>query len=151
VTRIVVGVDGSEGSRRALAWALDHAQSSGADTVRCVHAYDPPLAWIDVGTEYADAIVEYATQQASAQLAAVLADAAIPPGVTVERCVQQGSAADVLVESARDADLLVVGSRGRGGFAGLLLGSVSQRCAERAPCPVVVVPTRDARSGHDTT
>jgi nucleotide-binding universal stress UspA family protein len=145
VKRIVVGIDGSDGSRRALAWALDYAESARVDTVRCVHAFDPPLAWIDVGTEYADAIVEHATRQASAELDAVLSAVAAPTEVAVERSVQQGSAADVLVESSRDADLLVVGSRGRGGFAGLLLGSVSQRCVERAPCPVVVVPTRNVR------
>jgi nucleotide-binding universal stress UspA family protein len=149
VTRVVVGIDGSEGSRRALAWAFEYAGSAGVDSVRCVHAYDPPLAWIDVGTEYADAIVEHAKRQAESELDRVLADVAAPVDVTVERRVQQGNAADVLVESSRDATLLVVGSRGRGGFAGLLLGSVSQRCAERALCPVVVVPTREAP--HDAT
>ena len=57
----------------------------------------------------------------------------------IEREVVQGSPARRLIESAVDAELLVVGSRGRGGFAGLLLGSVSQHCAQGAPCPVVIV------------
>jgi nucleotide-binding universal stress UspA family protein len=143
VTGIVVGVDGSDGSRRALAWALDHAQAYGVDEVLCVHAYDPPLAWIDVGSEYADAMIEHAAKQGAAGLDAALADLAVPSGVRVECAVQEGAASDVLVELSRDADLLVVGSRGRGGFAGLLLGSVSQRCAERAWCPVVIVPARE--------
>jgi nucleotide-binding universal stress UspA family protein len=59
--------------------------------------------------------------------------------VRVERKIERGPAADVLVEAAKDADLLVVGSRGHGEAVGLLLGSVSMRCAHLAPCPVVIV------------
>jgi len=61
-------------------------------------------------------------------------------GVDVERTVVEGAAAPALIEAAEGADLLVVGSRGRGGFAGLLLGSVGQQCAHHAPCPLVIVP-----------
>ena len=60
-------------------------------------------------------------------------------GVEIERRVDQGAPAAVLVEESRTADLLVVGSRGRGGFASVLLGSVSQQCAHYAECPVVIV------------
>jgi nucleotide-binding universal stress UspA family protein len=108
-----------------------------------VRAYDSPLAWIDVGSEYADSMVKHAAERASTELDAALSDTRAPAGVTVVRSAQQGPAAEVLVESSRDADLLVVGRRGRGGFVGLLLGSVSQRCAERAHCPVVIVPEHD--------
>jgi nucleotide-binding universal stress UspA family protein len=68
-------------------------------------------------------------------------DEAIPDtgDVNVERRVVEGAPAAVLVDESRDADLLVVGSRGRGGFAQLLLGSVSQQCAHHANCPVVIV------------
>lgn len=142
---IVVGIDGSPESRRALDWALEHAARTRADEVRCVRAFDPPLAWIDVGTEYADAMVEHATTQATAELDDLVRTVTVPPGVALTHDVVQGQAADVLVEASRDADLLVVGTRGRGGFAGLLLGSVSQRCAERARCPVVIVPVRQPR------
>ena len=69
-------------------------------------------------------------------LRGVVADA---DGVAIERCVDQGAAAPVLIEESRDADVLVVGSRGHGGFAQLLLGSVSQQCAQHAACPVVIV------------
>ena len=65
-------------------------------------------------------------------------------GVDVERLAKQGQAAQVLLEEARGADLLVVGSRGHGGFAGLLLGSVSQQVAHHASCPVVIVTERSA-------
>src|SRR5690606_20853392 len=60
-------------------------------------------------------------------------------GVVVNQIVQEGPAARCLLDSAKGADLLVVGSRGRGGFTGLLLGSVSQQCAHHAPCPLVIV------------
>ena len=63
-------------------------------------------------------------------------------GLAVERRIVAGTAAPVLLDQAKDADLLVVGSRGHGGFAGLLLGSVSQQCAHHSTCPVVVVPPR---------
>src|SRR5262249_43495586 len=141
---VVVGIDGSEGSLRALAWACAHAESAHSNEVRCVLAYESPLAWVDVGADYEDAMLQGARERASATLDEALQDVVAPTGVILERCVQQGIAADVLVDASRGADLLVVGSRGRGGFAGLLLGSVSQRCVERAWCPVVVVPARTA-------
>jgi nucleotide-binding universal stress UspA family protein len=112
------------------------------DEVDAVLAYDSGLAWIDVGSEYQSAIVKHSAQHARTQLDLALATTR-PDGdwpVAVHPLAVTGSPAEVLVEIARDADLLVVGSRGRGAFAGLLLGSTSQRCAERSSCPVVVVP-----------
>jgi nucleotide-binding universal stress UspA family protein len=140
-TRIVVGIDGSAESQAALEWAVHEAERSSAE-IDAVLAYDSGLAWIDVGSEYQAVIVEQSAKQAQEDLHRTLE--AVPSvrksAVTVHPLVVEGPPARVLVELGRNADLLVVGTRGRGGFAGLLLGSVSQRCAERSPCPVVVVP-----------
>jgi nucleotide-binding universal stress UspA family protein len=139
--RIVVGVDGSPESRAALDWAVREACCTGG-TIDAVLAHETGLAWIDVGSEYESAIVQQSAEHARKELRETLA-AMRPDGhwpVAVHPLTVAGAPADVLVDLARDADLLVVGSRGRGAFAGLLLGSTSQRCAERSPCPVVVVP-----------
>jgi nucleotide-binding universal stress UspA family protein len=76
---------------------------------------------------------------------------AISKGLDVTTEAVEGQAAAVLLHAARDADLLVVGSRGLGGFRGLLLGSVSQQCVDHAPCPVVVVRQMHAEAGHDSS
>jgi nucleotide-binding universal stress UspA family protein len=138
--RIVVGIDGSDGSLTALAWAIQEAATIGAD-VEAVLAYDFELAWIDVGSDYQGIWMQGHADKARARLHEILG-VAVPPDspVVVRPLVVEGRPATVLVEVAKNADLLVVGTRGRGGFAGLLLGSVSQRCAEQSSCPVVVVP-----------
>jgi nucleotide-binding universal stress UspA family protein len=140
--RIVVGVDGSPQSRTALEWAVEQALRTGGD-VDAVLAYNSGLAWIDVGSEAESLIVTRSAEVAKQTLHDTIAAAELPDdhSVRVHPLVVEGEPARVLVELAQHADLLVVGTRGRGGFAGLLLGSVSQRCAERSPCPVVVVPT----------
>jgi nucleotide-binding universal stress UspA family protein len=146
---IVVGVDGSESARAALAWALAEARLR-RDVVRVVCAWHVPAAAygapgfvppVDGGL---DASFERAAGQAMEETLDALADAV--EGVEVEREIAHGAAAGVLIKAARGADLLVVGSRGRGGFAGLLLGSVSQQSAQHAPCPVVIV-REDASTG----
>ncbi len=146
--KIVVGVDGSPGSRTALVWAVEQAKESHAEVI-VVFAFSFELAWIDVGSDYQGAWIQNATERAQQELHRIIAETLPdPPPVTVHGLVVEGEPAAVLVEIARNADVLVVGTRGRGGFAGLLLGSVSQRCAEHAPCPVVVVPTEvDAPGG----
>jgi nucleotide-binding universal stress UspA family protein len=136
---IVVGVDGSEPSGDALEWALAEARLRD-DVLRVVCAWDiQPIAYGAMGfiPPVDPASSERAAEEAVAQLLDAHADAA--EGVRVERSIVQGAAADVLVEAAKDADLLVVGSRGHGGAAGLLLGSVSMRSAHLAPCPVVIL------------
>jgi nucleotide-binding universal stress UspA family protein len=135
--RIVVGVDGSTGARRALAWAVDEAERRGA-TVEAVHAWEPPLA---VATPLGVAPVDLHQDDLGTEMEAMRALVAdVAPAA--ELTFGAGSPAGALLEAGRDADLIVVGSRGRGGFAGLLLGSVSQQVAHHSPVPVVIVPDR---------
>ena len=139
---IVVGVDGSEGGKTALRYALDEARRRGS-SVLAVSAWHVPAAAYEAGWVAApldvDQFENVAEEALKASIASVAAEAA---GVEVTTRVGQGQAADVLLEAAAGAELLVVGSRGLGGFRGLLLGSVSQQCAHHAPCPVVIVPEK---------
>jgi nucleotide-binding universal stress UspA family protein len=134
---IVVGVDGSDGSVVALRWAVGQAERTGA-SLRVVTTWEYPATygWAPAYPDQTD----WATPTGkllSETIREVLGD---PPPVAVETKVIEGHAARVLLDESKNADLLVVGSRGRGGFSGLLLGSVSQHCVEHARCPVVVLP-----------
>lgn len=138
--RIVVGVDGSERSVNALRWALDEAKRRDA-TVDVVHAWHYPYTGgVVPGMSYA---IDFEEVEKAARevLDRAIQHARPPRELHVEPILVQSSAARALLDTAIGADLLVVGSRGRGGFTGLLLGSVSQQCAHHAPCPVVIVPT----------
>ena len=146
---IIVGVDGSPQSQGALRWAAREAQRSGGD-ITAVSVFGSGLAWIDVGSDMEPLIVARSPERAKEALHDAIAATELPPEaeVHVHPVAVRGDPANTLVELAETADLLVVGTRGRGGFTGLLLGSVSQRCAERSPCPVVVVPPpADEREG----
>jgi nucleotide-binding universal stress UspA family protein len=144
MSTIVVGVDGSPGSRAALRWALNEARLRGS-TVRAVHAWSLPHVPATT-SGFVPVIVESvadaeASEQASRQVlddaVAELAGDELP--VAIERRLVQGPPAHALIAAAADAELLVVGSRGLGGFKELLLGSVSHQCAHHASCPVVIV------------
>ncbi len=138
--RIVVGVDGSELSRHALQWAIDDGRQHGS-SVEAVHA------WHDV---YAGSGTPYSVQLLDPRVYSDAADALVDDVVDsvdaaglaapIGRTVVHDAPAHALLEAAKGADLIVVGSRGRGGFAGLLLGSVSQQVVHHATCPVVVIP-----------
>jgi nucleotide-binding universal stress UspA family protein len=138
---VVVGVDHSPGARVALAFAADEARLRGAK-LRAVHAWQ--YSYIG-STDLEGAIPTTAADlhklQAAAEesLEGSIAEALPRSDLEIEQRVVEGAPAAVLVEASRDADLLVVGSRGHGGFAQLLLGSVSQQCAHHAECPVVIV------------
>jgi nucleotide-binding universal stress UspA family protein len=147
---IVVGVDQSEGAKAALAFAHEEARLRGS-TLRAVHAwqfgYNGYIGYtgFEGVTPAVGGDISELRAGAAAALDVTLREALPSPGdVTIEQRLVEGTAGAVLVDESRNADLLVVGSRGHGGFAQLLLGSVSQQCAHHAGCPVVIVRSKQA-------
>lgn len=139
--RFVVGVDGSEESLHALRWSSDLARAVGAQ-IEIVTAYH--FTPVGIGSPWVapvPMIGEGELREAASDVLDTAVDRADAADVVVERTVAEGEAAARLRDRAEDADLLVVGSRGHGGFAGLLLGSVSRRCLSHPVCPVAVVPS----------
>jgi nucleotide-binding universal stress UspA family protein len=134
--RIVVGVDGSPSSMRALRWAVRQAKLTGCE-VDAVTAWRYPSSYGLAPT--ADEAMDFQGDAAKILTDALNEVSGAGPDVVVCPSVLEGHPAEVLVRAARGADLLVVGSRGHGGFAGALLGSVSQHCVHHASCPVVVI------------
>lgn len=137
--RIVVGIDGSEPSAVALRWAADEAgrQDVGLHVVTCWNF--PGLPWVPYQPPLSSEDFERAAlETAEGEVEDVLG--ADREGLDVSIEVLDGAPSLRLLDFDRSAAMLVVGSRGRGGFAGLLLGSVSQHLAEHARCPVVIVP-----------
>jgi nucleotide-binding universal stress UspA family protein len=135
---VVVGFDGSDCSREALTFAVQEARMRGA-RLRIVSAWTVPVT-VYAGAGYVDlspSQFEQATELVSAD--AVTAVAELDPTLDVEPTTPNEQAAAALIAAAEDADLLVVGSRGHGGFARLLLGSVSEQVAHHATCPVTIV------------
>jgi nucleotide-binding universal stress UspA family protein len=139
---IVVGVDQSEGAKAALVFAHEEARLRHA-TLRAVHAWQfgyIGYSGLEGAVPTMGGDIRDLREAATATLEATVRDALPDPGdVTVEQRVVEGAPGAVLVDESQNADLLVVGSRGHGGFAQLLLGSVSQQCAQHAACPVVIV------------
>jgi nucleotide-binding universal stress UspA family protein len=140
--RIVVGVDQSNGAAVALRWALGLARETGAE-LDVVTAWDVTYGWVegyvpDLVVWRKDASVA-ADKLLNEAVASATADGQ-SGAVKITATSLEGQPAKLLVDRAKDADLLVVGSRGRGGFTGLLLGSVSEQCVHHATVPVVVVP-----------
>jgi nucleotide-binding universal stress UspA family protein len=140
VDRIVVGIDGSENSLTALRWAVEEARAHGASLEVLTTWEVTPATTIP-----AFGVNEPATEvleELGRGLQQTLLDEGLgaDSGLDVHASVHQGHAARVLLDAGEQADLVVVGSRGRGGFTGLVLGSVSQHVVSHASCPVVVVP-----------
>lgn len=134
--RIVVGVDGSSSSREALRWAVRQAALTGS-------VVDAVIAWRDPSgyAGYAWLIGDATYKDLAAKTLRETVDAVVTAGsgVTVRQHVVEGHPARILLDAAQGASLLVVGSRGHGGFIEMLLGSVSQHCVQHAPCPVVII------------
>lgn len=141
--RVVVGIDGSSASHEALRVALNEARQRHA-TLEVVHAWTTPaiayLAPLTGGGPPSYLVDQDADVEGQAVLAAALDDVGDVSDVSVKSSLIEGHPARVLVEEARGADLLVVGRRGRGHLATILLGSTSRDCTEHAECPVLVVP-----------
>ena len=132
--RIIVGVDGSDSAAAAIDWALDYAASDDVVVFAHVWQLSAPREF-DIGYEYAAKVEEAAN---------LLVDGLVTKyrtvdGPTIEALVQQGHAGQRLIDAAADADLLVVGRRGYGGFKGLLLGSISTYVVHHATSPIVII------------
>ena len=143
---IVVGVDGSGHSQHALEWAMKEAAVRQAPlTVMTVH--EVIRGYFGGYAVFPDdaALAEQAGQAVQAEVDKALADLgeSRPASVTVR--VAMGSVVEELVQAGEDADMLVVGSRGAGGFARMVLGSVSSLVTQHAPCPVVIIPPEDSK------
>jgi len=138
--KIVVGIDGSEPSKDALRWAVEDARLRGAEVI-ALHAYEEPMPALDAApatpldlpglvTEFHEGALQFVTE---------IVDEVVGKAVTVNVApiTVEETPAKALLDAARDADLLVVGSHGHG-LSGLLLGSVSLECAQHAACPVLI-------------
>jgi len=141
---VVVGVDGSESTGHTLDIAFQEAAARGA-TLVAIKAYELPVVW----TGYGVGAQAYDMAEVEAHDRQLLTEAVAPwhdkyPGVKVETLVAKGLAAEALVGVSETAQLVVVGTRGHGGFAGLLLGSVGQQLLHHAHCPVLIARTPTA-------
>jgi nucleotide-binding universal stress UspA family protein len=138
---IVVGIDGSEHSHFALEWAMRHAALRQLPLTVITVVENTAPGWAGTMVLINDgAALDLARDEANeamAKAAALLGDE-VPPSVLVQAYL--GMPAEILIRESQDAELLVVGSRGAGGFARLIMGSVSTQVAHHAVCPVVIVP-----------
>jgi len=136
--RIVVGVDGSEHSNAALRWALAEAEAHSGGMVTAVLSWQVPFL------SFPGAFDRDELEKAYKSFLIETVSAIAPrPAVPLETLVAEGDPTEAMVEASKDANLLVLGIRGRSPFAGLLLGSVSQGAAATAHCPVVLVKRTD--------
>ncbi len=138
---IVVGVDGSAASDNALSWALSEAELRGVD-LDVVIAWTFPYQWAEgfdmMWREDSEYFAKIAMAEADKAVERVLHGVPRPSWLHV--WAVEGAASVVLLDRAKTAEMLVVGTRGRGGFQDLLLGSVSTACVHHTPCPIAVIP-----------
>ncbi|WP_329126341.1 universal stress protein [Streptomyces sp. NBC_01465] len=140
---VVVGVDGSTCSQQALRWGLAQAGLTGS-TIEAVAAWQYPevygytYGWVPSMPE--GGVFAKAAERALQETVANVRDQLDRPAAVTLR-VAEGHPVKVLMDAARNAQVLVLGSRGHGTFTGIMLGSVSQHCVQHAPCPVVVIPS----------
>jgi nucleotide-binding universal stress UspA family protein len=145
---VVVGVDGSPNSRKALTWAAAEAADHGAELVVLnvwEHTIPPPAGSPNVSERYVPEPSQRTADQLVQEIKDVLGET---PSILIQPRIKQGNPAKVLIDESVGADLLVVGTRGHGGFGGLVLGSVSQHVAAYATCSVTVA-REQARASTD--
>jgi nucleotide-binding universal stress UspA family protein len=141
--RIVVGVDGSEGSRQALRWACEEAALRGA-ALEVIHTYELPQDVAHIASAgQAERLFEAAGEAARELVESMTVG--IEDVDVRSHAIESTHPAQTLVERSRGAAMLVVSSRGHGSFRSLLLGSVSQQCAHHAECPVVIIRSDQAQ------
>jgi nucleotide-binding universal stress UspA family protein len=137
---IVVGVDGSEDAESALEWAIQEAKLRGS-RLKLVSAWHVP-AVVYGGPGFAPSLdrpIDETFEEVAEKAVKAATKRAGAAGLEAEAVIRRGQPAEILAEEAESAILLVVGSRGHGGFTGLLLGSVSAQCAHHSPCALVIV------------
>jgi nucleotide-binding universal stress UspA family protein len=141
---IITGIDGSGHSQRALEWAMREAAARHAP-LTVVNVYQAVAGVWGSAVAYPEdpAHTEHARKVAQAKVDEALAQPGGPRPASVRVRVVSGTPAEELLSAAEDADMIVVGSRGTGGFARLLLGSVTSHLAHHAHCPVVIIPAED--------
>ncbi|GLY49857.1 universal stress protein [Lentzea sp. NBRC 102530] len=145
---VVVGVDGSAAARTALSWAVEDAKRRGC-RVDAVSAWRPDTGMV-IGTLPAELGMRMTPESAEAAQRAVLDEAVQGfEGVEIRRVLVEGDPKTVLTDASRDAELLVVGSRGAGALAEVVLGSVSSYCVHHAACPVVVLREPKPEREHE--
>lgn len=136
VKPVIAGVDGSPDSGRALTWAAEYAKQAGAP-LRVVITWDVSTLY---GETFSDKWDSTAVEKKHREVAQELITKSLGDGADAEVVVEKGNPSEILVNASSDAQLIVVGSRGHGGFTGMLLGSVSQHLVTHARCPVTVLP-----------
>lgn len=137
---IVVGVDGSQHAHRALEWALKEAAVRSTPlTVLAVHPV-AASAWTGSAITYGEDEPMVVQTRKAAEEAVAKASSGLSDQLSVTVKAESGVPAHALIDSSGNADMIVVGSRGSGGFGRLVLGSVSNQVVQHARCPVVVVP-----------
>jgi nucleotide-binding universal stress UspA family protein len=136
---IVVGVDGSPGSQAAVEFGAGEAAAHGA-TLRLVSAWEVPATVLSSSGATSEIYLSFEDEARRMVADAAARAKELEPAVSVEEQVVEGYAGNVLIDEAQSADLVVIGRRGRGALAELLLGSVSHQVVDHAKCPVVIVP-----------
>ncbi|MCR2052683.1 universal stress protein [Actinomyces bowdenii] len=151
VRRIVVGVDGSSSARKALQWAVQEAEAWDAELTAVaavpMASGAGALAWLPAAVDRDQVLADVRSGLDHAVAEALEGRS----GIEVRRHALDGNPAELMAEFSTAVDLIVVGSRGRGGFSGLLLGSTSQAVLSHASCPVMVVPSRSKKEAVSRT